>query len=363
MSSNLRAKPIEGNVTDSAGNVLRDAVIVIKEVTPRGSNTIDSTKSDDEGYFITKPIQTGIYDVYESGILVARQIHAPNQHIVQAYAAADTNTPDNLMPFHQASYDSQYDINKYRYYLQIEPESTDIKTYGHTYPIYDPNIIEDDLVDVVAFHELGEGVDAITRLTNTRFDIEYFAPLTEVATEYRKVRWVGVPAIRFNEDARLVVPLDYYSVHLREPISKYTLSGSNVTARTGSYGSDEVVEIFDDLESEEFVNLTEQLNKGDILKVSFSEAGVTFYGIYVDFYYEGSPSSYKVLRFKKWKSSNFISSVLTNDSTYAVTEASRYNAMFSGLANITVSANEKFSVTENTVAQNGIGELYNYSDR
>ena len=80
MSSNIRALPIESFITDSSGNVLRNALILIKEAAPSGSNLIDRTTSDDDGYFVSKPIPAGTYDIYESGVRVAKNTHVADPY-------------------------------------------------------------------------------------------------------------------------------------------------------------------------------------------------------------------------------------------------------------------------------------------
>ena len=91
MPSNLRSKPIEGYVADSAGNVLRNSQILIKEAAPYGSNIRDSITSDDDGYFKSKPLPSGSYDIYESGIIVAKTIHNPDKVDIQCYKAHTDN--------------------------------------------------------------------------------------------------------------------------------------------------------------------------------------------------------------------------------------------------------------------------------
>ena len=85
MSSNLRSKPIEGHVTDSAGNVLRNSQIIIKQATPSGSITMGSVQSDDDGYFQSKPLPNGLYDIYESGIVISRIVHTADRNSIQCF--------------------------------------------------------------------------------------------------------------------------------------------------------------------------------------------------------------------------------------------------------------------------------------
>ena len=64
MGSNLKSRPIEGYITDSAGHVLRNVDVLIKEeISKTESTLIDSVKSGDDGYFISDPIKNGIYEI------------------------------------------------------------------------------------------------------------------------------------------------------------------------------------------------------------------------------------------------------------------------------------------------------------
>lgn len=356
MSSNLRAKPVEGYVTDSAGNVLRNSTILIKEAAPSGSNIIDTVQSDDNGYFISKPVPTGTYDIYESNIRVARNIHSASQYAVQCYSSLSANIPENLPSYTQMTYDSENDINKFRYYIQIEAENLDTKLYGYSYPIYESNLMVDELAYFSAFHELS----AVSRLTSTRFDIEYFNPLTSTSGNYRRTRWTGVPAIRFFEDTKLVLPLDFYSILINRVNAIYDFSGNIDFTHNASI---ETISIYDASDSDaDFTTLADSLTKGDILELTFDDlSDKKFYGIFVE---EDTYNFHRRLILKKWRSSNYSSNPITGDleNMNYVTDVKQYDGMFNGLTNIGVSTNEKFTVVENNYAQNQSIELYDYSD-
>lgn len=356
MPSNIRAIPIEGYVTDSAGNVLRNAMISIKEVTPQGSNSVDSVTSDDDGYFTSKPLPNGNYDIYESGIRVIKSIHIADSHTLQVFAASNDNYPENLPPYSQMSYTSDDDINKYKLYIQIEPEELDIKLYGHRFPIYEPNLMIGDLEDLSTFHELIPD----SRLTTTRFDVEYFTPLTSTSSNYRRMRWVGIPAIRFKADSRLVLPLDFYSLRLRLPNAVYDFSSVISFNHNDSL---ETISIYDASDSDaDFEEIADNVTKGDILKLTFDDnTNKVFYGIFVE---ESTYNFHRLLILKKWRSSNYTSNPISGDleNMTAVTDLSKYDGMFNGLENIGVSTNEKYTVVENIETQDSDSEMYNYSD-
>lgn len=356
MASNLRAKPIEGFVTDNSGNVLRNSLILIKEATPSGSNLTDRVTSDDDGYFVSKPIQSGTYDIYESGVRVSKHIHQANQHAIQCYATASDNIPEDLPPFYDTDYTAANDINKFRHYLQIEADDLDIKLYGHSFPIYEPNLMVGNLADFTTYHTLTSN----SRITTTRFDVELFLPLTNVSTQYRRVRWVGVPAIRFFEDSRLVIPLNYYSIVANRP-SEIEDFAANINFTHND--TLEVIGIYDVSDTDpSFTTLSDNIVKGDILKLTFDDnASKIFWGIFVE---SDVYSLHTRLMLKKWRSSNYISNAISGDleNMNYVTDVVKYSGMYNGMTNIGVSTNEKYTIVENVYAQDQNTELYNISD-
>ena len=138
MPSNLRARPIEGYITDNSGNVRRNAIITIKEPTPSGSNVVDTVNSDDDGYFISSPLKNGLYDVYESGVRTLRYYNPANPDVIQSYKKVSDNVPTGLIDF--STLLTTGEMNNYKYYIQIESDNVNVTTYGHIFPIYDVEI-------------------------------------------------------------------------------------------------------------------------------------------------------------------------------------------------------------------------------
>ena len=142
MFSNLRSLPIEGHVTDSAGNILRNAQVSIKQQTPSGSVVVDTVKSDDSGYFISSPIPNGLYDIYESGIKISRIIHNIGNEGLQCFQASRENyNPALVRSFSDLA--SAKDLNSYKTFIQLEPSNLNTSQYGNLFPLYDKDIHND----------------------------------------------------------------------------------------------------------------------------------------------------------------------------------------------------------------------------
>jgi len=347
MPSNLRAKRMQGYVTDSAGNVLRNADIIVKEDTPLSVNTVATVVSDDDGSFTTPPLPAGTYDIYESGVRVARQIHEADQNAIQCFKANPLNHPNDFPEFVTlASRANNMDLNDFRYPLQIEAESIDVSVYGSTFPLLDRPLITTPGIygDLASFYSLTDD----SRITTTRFDVEYYAPLTSTDKTYRRIRWAGVPAIRFYLESKLILPLDFFSIIASMPKGIYNLTGT-----TGSFPpilSGEPLTI-DAPSVPEFTTLKSQLVVGDIVKFT-TTAGV-WYGIY------HSRSGTSIV-FTQWKSSQFPS--IATGTYLPVTSAEHFDAMFNTIENINELINERFTVVENIFAQNQTVELYTYEN-
>jgi hypothetical protein len=355
LSSNLRAAPIEGFICDSAGNIIRNATITIRDNAPGGSNVIDTIFSDDNGYFISNPLKNGIYDIYESGVKTSRTIHIPSMNNFQCWAATPDNIPDNLPSYIQMDASSENDINKYRYYIQIENDDVDIQHFGHIFPIYDVNINSLSNTNWSKFYFF-HGMTSDSRITTTRFDVEFFNPLTIYSNSYKRTRWVGVPAIRFSATSKLVIPLDFYSIHLNR-LNSHTIFGLNINY---SVNVDlETVTIIDTNNNDDgFIALANALVIGDIVKLKFTTNQV-FYGIFTS-------GTVNTLIFKKIRNSNYISidmqTLQNSQNTAHVATVDKYDGFFNGITNIGVSINEKFTIVENIYAQDIDDELYNYDD-
>lgn len=382
MASNLRAKPIEGHVTDSAGNVLRNSQIVIKQTTPSGSFPVDTVNSDDTGYFISKPLPNGAYEIYESGMAISKTIHLTDKSGIQTFKAhADNYNILSLESFTELAAETPSRMMDYKAFLQIEPSDIDVLQYGNTFPIYDidlttrPDLGADDDALADELFNLSEYLDlnSNSRITTTRFDVEYFAPLTALSKNYRRVRWSGVPGIRYQADSKIVVPLDYYSIvpglpRLIAPQAsdfgiynssnwvEFLDEGSDyhvvLTNRPGYYG--------------DFINAINSSKVGDIVKLYVSYSGThqgIWYGIISSI--NNTTDNYEV-GIEKLRSSRFESGFTASSSSeeWYVTRMMIYDGMFQGIRDIDENSNERFSVVENIYAQNiGVSELYNYNDR
>lgn len=369
MPSNLRAAPVSGIVSDSAGNILKNSTITIKAPIGSSSTIIDTAISNDDGLFITKPIQNGSYDIYESGIQIQKIIHSPIAHTIQCYPASLENIPDNLAPFYIMDEQSDTDINKFKQYIQIENDALDVKQYGHLFPIYEPNIMTSvNMAALKAFHNLNSFIDS--RITTTRFDVEYFDPITSINQTYRRMRFAGIPAIQFYSDSKLVLPIDFYSLVLNKPNYSKTLSENLIVTNDGM----EYITLYEEslTPSVNFEYVLDNAVKGDVFHLTIAtldvpSINVEFYCIYVreDVY---GAEDYRSIIFKRLKNSKYDSTAfvsgefLTNVDGGTVTSAVKYDGLYNGLTNITTSTNEKYSVVENIYAQDQDDEIYNYTD-
>lgn len=366
MSSNLRSKPIEGHVTDSAGNVLRNSQIIIKQAAPSGSITMGSVKSDDDGYFQSKPLPNGLYDIYESGVSIARMVHTADRNSIQCYKPSFDNYDISLIQnFTSLAEAANPILNSFKWFMQIEPEGLDVSVYGSTFPIYNVNIsaIADENNE---YYNIAEffNFNVNSRITTTRFDIEYFAPLTALSKFYKRIRWAGVPALRFSEDSKLVVPLDYFSIVASLPKVTSNYAADLISIAEGS--AEKLVGI-SGTESD-FIDHVSTVIIGDIIKLTVrgddiggSPIGPFYhYGVVVDVQRETSHT----IILEKWLSSRFFSDLDLDDvCTPYVEKIESFDGMFQGITDINDEVNERFTLVENINAQNYVPELYNYNNQ
>lgn len=278
MISNLRAKPIEGFITDSAGNVLRNSNIVISRNSPSGLVTVNRVESDDQGYFISSPLPNGVYDIFESGVRTSRVMHRPDSNAIQCFkASTDNYYESDIIPFSQLITDSE--INSFKYFLQIEPENISVDVLGNTFPVYDIQLSNlqvgaGDLYYMDNFFNFR----ANSRITIPRFDVEFFVPLTASQTSYKRIKWAGVPGVRFKSDSKIIVPLDYMSIVANRP---FIISNNG-----NNFGSSEVyifstgtktVTIKGQSSVSEYTNVYNKTGIGDI--IYFTTATKEFYGV------------------------------------------------------------------------------------
>jgi len=354
MISNLRSKPIEGHITDSAGNVLRNAQVVIKQEIPSGSFVADSIRSDDDGYFISKPMPNGVYDIYESGIRISRIIHQAVGTGIPCLQADQEN-------FDITSIDSftdlanAYNLNSYKTFIQIEPSSNDVSQYGNIFPIYDRNILtipdtNNELFKLSEFFDFNIN----SRITTTRFDIEYFTPITAISSEYKRIRWAGVPGIKFYKDSRIVIPLDYYSIVPSMP--KLTVAFNDNIITTS--GESILLITISETNPDDLDGVIPYISVGNIVRLLINDSGTQkyWYGIVAKIISDGT--KYQI-EFEQWRSSRF---EMEEDCTVGqfINEIRIYDGMFSSIMAIQEEVNQRFCVTENNYAQDNSEELYSY---
>jgi hypothetical protein len=349
MASNLRSKPIQGYVTDSAGNILRNAQIVIKSQNPLGTVIVDSIKTDDNGYYISNPIPDGIYDVYESGIRVARISHVSDKSKIQCYKPSKENYPFRDVPIFSSLVTART-LNDFKFYIQIEPDFVDTFQLGNSFPLYDydmSNMVDDgnDISNIAKFFSLSTD----SRITTTRFDVEYYSPITSVNTQYKRIRWSGVPGIRFYKNSKIVVPIDYYSITPSLP--KFYIAASQVSGITfGSSSTSDIVDLSVVGNSFCVESMIPKTSIGDIIKIEMV-GGVVWYGIVLS-------ASDQSIALERWRSSRYLS---TTDLTGAISKVFLYDGIFQNISDINDTNNERFTVVENIYAQDDSSELYNYS--
>jgi len=333
MASNLRSKPITGHVTDGAGNIIRNSNVTIVARTTNGSIPIsNSVITNDDGFFTSEPLPSGYYNIFDSGIMISSMYHDANTVSIPVFNFA--NKTSDFRDFIENG-----NPNDYKIYFQIENNDINVARYGNTYPIYDININnskDEWLSDFANFHNLSSE----SRITVTRFDIEYYSPITESTKSYKRVRWAGVPAIRFTKESPLLIPLDYYSIVPNMP--KYIDASQNLVVENPTTDSC-------DISGADLANTTE----GDIIEVRYdnSTGSHVWYGINV-------LESGGVVTLKSWNSSINMDDV--PDDSVTVTQLRFYDGMFTELQTLTSTTNEKITVVENVFAQDVLGELYNY---
>lgn len=366
MLSNLRSVSIEGHITDSAGNVIRNSQVIIKQQTTSGSVIIDTVQSDDSGYFITSPMPNGIYDIYESGIKISRIIHDTNFSGIQCFQAnRDNYNPAVIGSF--SDYLAAYTLNLYKSFIQLEPANLNTAQFGNYFPLYEKDIsnnpeegtgIDNEVYKIATFFKLTSD----SRITISRFDIEYFLPLTAISNTFKRIKWAGVPGIRFYKDSKLVLPLDYYSIVANNPKVISPVDSGFVPAEITNLivyadGKGSILDTVSGPDSE-LTKLVEKLFVGDILKIRFKKSDLDpiftyWYGIVTAIDY----SDKKIIYLEHWKSSRFLS---TDFETRTIDKIFAFDGMFSNIMDIGQEVNQLFTITENFNAQNQETELYNY---
>lgn len=360
MPTNLRARPIEGYITDNAGNILRNVDVIIKEDTPNSTNVIDVVQSDDDGYFVSKPIKNGVYDVYESGVRVYRIYHSADPTQISSFQPGTDNIPMDLFAFSTCTGSAvpTNDINFYRQYVQIEPETLDIAVYGHSFPLWNIDPASATSMSGHKFEHINLVHTSIStsnssKLTHSRFDAEYFYPLYAQNSTHRRIRWAGVPGIQMYNQSKIVLPLDYFSIVPNQHYyQKPSATGITSVLSSGDTSNNTLELTTTIAETYSIVSL------GDIVKITIAGSGGgasgTVYGIVI---YKNS----NVIYIKRWASdyasnpADFSLYTAGTVSSYTV-----YQGMYAGMEALSQSTGERIYVQENLMAQNAIEELYSY---
>lgn len=345
MATNLRSRPIEGYITDSAGSVLRNVDVVIKEDAPHGGSiVVVSARSDDDGYFITTPIKNGVYDIYESGVRIIRQYHSANPTLIQCYKPNSNNIPTDIASFADfIGVSPVKNINTYRYYLQIEPETIDVSSYGNSFPLWETNsIVGTDFENIAAIHTSFNIDTEGSRLTHSRFDVEF------IIAEDSRIRWSGVPGISFGSEQKIVLPLDYMSI----TPNHHSYYGNGIGGSIALDSGDRYIVTLNN-------DTVTAISTGDIIKITMSDDTPNdphvFYGIV---HHKPVPAT-NVVYITKWKTTKVASNSLTPATT--ISKCHVYNGFNSSIESLDRTIKERFSVQENLYAQNSLTELYSYS--
>jgi len=246
------------------------------------------------------------------------------------------------------------DLNSFKTYLQIEPADLDVSVYGHYFPVYGVDAVSGysaALDHIKTFFSLNSS-NPYGRVTTTRFNIEYYNPLTSSNSIYKRVRWVGVPGLQFYVNHKLVVPLDYRSIVLSYYTKGYFAYTSGFPVLTTDGSSPNMVCTITFLGDPNFATIYNEVNLGDIIEVT-AGAGAKFFGIVRSTSLESS-----TIIAEQWKSTRYST---TMSSSTAVTGFAYHNAMFPGIININQLVYDRFSVTENMEVQNSVSELDLYS--
>lgn len=207
MDIKYRSSPIEGYITDAAGNVLRNTTIRIKEEHPGGLvSDVESIKTDNNGYYVSSPLRRGAYSLYDGGVRLARKIHNPQACFeVPAFTPNPKASPDIAITSSPAGQDVIDTV-----FLQIEPDDRDIDKFGHMFEVFDSSKYSIVPRGYTPFQNMPPVYFSGDRLiTNRRFDVFYNDEVTGA-----NIMWKGVPAIVFNssQNTQLVLPLDQFSM-------------------------------------------------------------------------------------------------------------------------------------------------------
>lgn len=210
---NLRAKPISGYVTDSAGNVVRSTKVTVKQATGSSQyRVVAAAKTESSGWFETIPLKPGTYDIFESGVMTMRVIHSFDNGCIPCFKPS---TKSMVKTYSMDQYGVTDEtpktpsINAYMLSVQIEGDDIDASNNGHAFPMYSG-------VSLDRFNALHPNMGTPTSITASRFGVEYYYPNVKNTT-YRYARWHGLHGACYGTAPKadapaispVVIPLTY----------------------------------------------------------------------------------------------------------------------------------------------------------
>jgi hypothetical protein len=250
----------------------------------------------------------------------------------------------------------------------MEPESIDVVRYGNMFPLWNADPVADlSGHPFELMKNIHTGLAAASALTHTRFDVEYFDPLVRDNTSHRRIRWAGIPGIKFSNSSKIVLGLDYYGIIPKSRQSELTVGGSVVVDATRTYAHTLKLDFTTSYAATDTFYGT--VGVGDIVKVTLANSKI-FWGIF--YYAETAITDHKYMELRMWLSSNNthdLQGIADVDSLGALTvsKLESYQGPFPGIETLNQSVSERFFVVENVSAQNlrdGISladtELFNY---
>lgn len=281
---NLRAKPIQGYITDSAGNTVRGAEVVIKEFTASSQyRVVDTVKTDSKGFFQSRrALKPGVYDIFESGTVMNRILHSFGNGLVPGFKPSTRSlSPSKALSLYGLAEDGEptsADINEYILGVQIESDDIDVRNLGHTFPVYQgsaPNTVIDNHQRYL--------MTASSTITSSRFNIEYYYPNVQAVT-YRYATWRGVHAVSYGPDKPLILPLTYDELFVDTSLplayataddAEFLQTGHDTTTATFSTGNFPS-QVKDLIHNQIAYGV---IGKGDIVSVYNTVNNVRYWGI------------------------------------------------------------------------------------
>ena len=327
MSTNLRSDKVSGYLIDGAGNIMRNTKVTVRIKSGVGDNVVSEVYTDDSGAFTTDPLPNGKYYVYESGVLASIIVHTPDKNSIQCYAVEDGNAPsvNDLL--------ATDDPNDFVAFVQIEPTDLNVARYGNSFPLSNLTVGEDNQSNVQNLKAL-LSLDDNSKLSLTKFDVEYYNPIVSDISSYKRVRCSGVTAFSYSGSSRLVVPMTYRNIVANNP--RQTITGT-VTIGDNSIGIAGI-----------------DATIGDIIRVKKASDAMDYYGIVTSI-----ESTNNIYTTTKWVS-GYKEFEIPTSKEYVDSDVEVYDGLFSGLNSLGSDTNTLITVTENVSAQNQFEDLCRY---